>query len=327
MPRESRIPLTAPSEWRDALDGIKHSFPHTWENAYAMHLATGNETYLYSFEADDVRIVCPIAERVFDGHTDIVTPYGLSGFAGMGVYQTFPDHWRQFARQQGYVCGFISMHPLFENEIYAAPEELGSYNVIYAVDLRHSTSELYARLSTNRKRQVRRSVDASDIVRDRAVLSEFFVDRYHAFMAGKGAAPVYHLPNETLAFLTDVENVFLIGARNPDHQLEAVALFGFTEHVATYLFSIAVPGGRSHATTLIWHAMMHVRSLEIPWLDLGGGIREKDSLAEFKRRFGGDALPLKALRQVYNPEIFAKLCRKMNVSPESKGYFPPYRRS
>ena len=72
------IPLESRVEWQNALQGIKHAFAHTWENCYAMHLTTGFTTYLYCFEAENIRIVCPIAEREFQGYVDIVTPYGLS---------------------------------------------------------------------------------------------------------------------------------------------------------------------------------------------------------------------------------------------------------
>jgi len=80
------ISLGSPTEWKDALKGIKHAFAHTWENSHAMRLTTGFNTYLYCFESNHVRIVCPIAEREFEGHVDIVTPYGFSGFVGNGNF-------------------------------------------------------------------------------------------------------------------------------------------------------------------------------------------------------------------------------------------------
>src|SRR5215216_2711522 len=118
MIRQKCIPLSSPGEWKEALKGIKHTFAHTWENCYAMQLTTGLETYLYCFETGNIRIVCPISERVFQGHVDIVTPNGLPGFVGNSDYPDFSYHWKNFVKRQGYVCGYIGLNPIFDNDTY-----------------------------------------------------------------------------------------------------------------------------------------------------------------------------------------------------------------
>src|SRR4028118_253375 len=100
--KHTRIPLSEPAEWRNALEGIPHAFGHTWESCYAMNLTTGNPTYLYLFEDGDTRIVCPVSERLFKGQVDIVTPYGFSGFTGNKEHSDFRRHWKTFAVEQRY---------------------------------------------------------------------------------------------------------------------------------------------------------------------------------------------------------------------------------
>ena len=75
------ISLNSKKEWDEALKGINHSFAFTFENCHAMSLTTGFNTFLYCYEKEDVKIVCPLSERSYNGYTDIVTPYGFSGFA------------------------------------------------------------------------------------------------------------------------------------------------------------------------------------------------------------------------------------------------------
>jgi hypothetical protein len=65
----------------------------------------------------------------------------------------------------------------------------------------------------------------------------------------------------------------------------------------------------------------------VEWLNLGGGIRPGDDLAEFKRRFGAVELPLASLRQVYRADAYEELCRAAGVTSERAGWFPPYRAS
>jgi hypothetical protein len=76
------IPLDSPLEWKQALSGIPHSFFHTWEHSYAMHLTHRLPAYLYCAESEGVRVVCPFIERPIGEYVDIATPYGFSGFAG-----------------------------------------------------------------------------------------------------------------------------------------------------------------------------------------------------------------------------------------------------
>ena len=79
---------------------------------------TGLETYLYSLQTDGVQIVCPVSERTCRGYTDIVTPYGFSGFVGNGDSPEFSRRWVTFVKLKGYVCGYINLNPLFENSTY-----------------------------------------------------------------------------------------------------------------------------------------------------------------------------------------------------------------
>jgi hypothetical protein len=66
----------------------------------------------------------------------------------------------------------------------------------------------------------------------------------------------------------------------------------------------------------------------VPVLNLGGGVVPGDGIAEFKARFGTSRAPLSALAQVYQPDVFARLCADAGVDPDDRsGYFPPYRRS
>ena len=89
---------------------------------------------------------------------------------------------------------------------------------------------------------------------------------------------------------------------------------------------MSVPGGERHAVHLIWAAVERLRALGVRALNLGGGIREGDDLAEFKRRFGAAELPLVSLRQVYRPDEYERLCLAGGRHLRALGgWFPPYR--
>jgi hypothetical protein len=327
MIRQDCILLDSPAEWKNALRGIKHAFAHTWENCYAMHLTTGLNTYLYRFETENVRIVCPIAERTFGGYVDIVTPYGFSGFIGNGDCPEFSHYWEKFVKGRGYVCGYIALSPLFENDTYFKLDHVYESNSLYILDLTLSSDEIFTGLDRNRKRQLKDwEKIAVNLIFDRTPLTDFFLTNYSEFIRRINASPANYFSTETLAFLCSLDNVFIVGA-GKHKKIEAVYIFAYTPYAGDCLFNVALPEGRQHTTVLMWHGLNHLKSIQIPFLNLGGGVREHDSIAQAKQRFGSRRVPLRCLKQVYEPGIYEELCRRGNADPnDMAGYFPPYRK-
>ncbi|MFV9507698.1 MAG: hypothetical protein AB4911_24365 [Oscillochloridaceae bacterium umkhey_bin13] len=326
MPSHTRISLADPEAWASALQGLPYAFAHTWNHCHAIHLTTGVSTFLYSFAAGDVRIVCPLAERTIADAVDIVTPYGFAGFVGNHSCEQFPDHWQHFVAEQGYVCGYISLNPLFEQRSYYRPTEVFRHNELFILDLTLSHDQLWRNLAKNRARNLKQwNQSDATLIRDKDLLTEFFLAQYDDFFQSRNAAAVYRFTKATLAALLNAPDTLLIGAGRAGH-VEAVTLFGYTPHAADFLFNVSLPDGQQHSAGLLWYGFKELKALGIPCVNLGGGIRENDGVAEFKRRFGGSQLPLTALKQIYRSERYAELCRRSGVDPKDRsGYFPAYR--
>jgi hypothetical protein len=276
-------------------------------------------------EADGVRVACPIAERTIDGHRDVVTPYGFSGFSGTGPSPALPGRWWAFCRDRDYVCGYIGLNPLFGDPSFADPGHVEPNKHVYVLDLTLSVSDLNAALSTNRRRQLR-TWDRAAHEHDRDRLVAFFLAEYPRFMTRKGAGSQYQFSTGTLEAICALENVFLLGAEE-DGALVSVSVFAHTPHAGDFLFNASLPGAAGHSTHLLWSAVHRMRDLGVPTLNLGGGVSEGDSLARFKERFGAQRVPLLALKQVYDPATYARLCRRHGYDPDdTAGFFPPYRR-
>ncbi len=329
MIKEDLISLDSPERWRAALDGVKHSFGHTWENCHAMYLTAGFRTFLYRFQSDCATIVCPISEREYGGYVDIVKPSGFSGFVGNGADADLSRRWKDFAESQGYVCGFIGLNPIFDcgaqfdaHELYPS---LIDQHAIYVWDITPGEEELFANLSTNRKRQLKDwERISSDFIHDRDVLKQFFLDNFHNFYADRNALGTYCFSKATFSYILNMDNVFLVGAKSGG-KLVAVSVFGYTPYDGEYLFNISpFPEGQTYAAPLIWYGVKRLKSLQVPHLNLGGGW---GNLAEFKRRFGAKGYPVNNLKQVYRPEVYRELCSRANVDPDDmSGFFPAYRR-
>ena len=273
-----------------------------------------------------MRVVCPIAERGLGDQVDIVTPYGFGGFALNGDWGQFPEDWGEFARARGWVSGYLGLNPLLCEPRGFALEEVHVHNRLFVMDLSGSGADLRQRLSKNRRRELRNwpSV-AAHLEDDRTRLSDFLLSTHADFFARKGAGSATDFDQRTIAAIAALGDVLMVGAGRGG-RVESVAVFGHTPHCADYLFNVSAPGGERDTAHLVWWAVERLRELGIERLNLGGGVREGDGVAEFKRSFGAGQHRLVSLRQVYRPAAYEDLCREAGVDPDRRsGYFPPYR--
>jgi hypothetical protein len=305
------VPVRDQGRWSRALEGIPHGFFHTWAACRAFARGAEERTFLYVAQVGEIRVVCPLVERQWEGTVDVVTPYGFSGFVGTAPYSGFPGAWRDFARSRGWVCGFVGLNPVLGGEDYGEAGEARRYNRLFVLDLCSGERELLAQMSPGP-------------VMDQRALAEFFLEHYEEFFARRGAGSVYRFDPAVLRAVFDLPEVFLVGAAGP-RGIEAVSAFGWTSWAGEFLFNVSVPEGRRWSAALIWCGARRLMDLGVPVLNLGGGIRDGDGVAAFKRRFGARELPLSALCQVYDRPAYEKLCRRAGVDPWAAGYFPPYR--
>lgn len=238
------IPLSSPLEWKQALTGIPHSFFHTWEHSYAMHLTHKQPAFLYCLESEGVRIVCPFIERPFGEYVDIATPYGFSGFAGNGVLPALPELWREFTAARGYVSIFLNLHPLFCRREYADPATLFEQKELYVFDAAASLETLFENFDRSRRREIRQWKAQATLHTDRDELKSFVLAHYRDFFRRKDATAAYDFSLQTMEFLLEQENLQLLGAGTAD-RLEAVNVFVVTDDCAEGLFHFTLPKGPS----------------------------------------------------------------------------------
>jgi hypothetical protein len=320
------IPLEHPDEWARALDGVPHAFAHTWESCHAMYLSSGLTTMLYTFEQGDTRVVCPIAARVLDGATDIVTPYGFSGFTSTSNVSGFATAWRAFAADQGWVCGYIALHPVLERASLYDPVDAVHRTELYLLDLDDEPT-MYARLSENRRRELRAWKSGGiELVTDRDAIGAFVLREREAFFASRGAGGAYRFGDDTWHALIAAPNVLTLGVAIAG-TVVAASLFGLAGGTAEYLFNVSVPAGQRFSAALIWEAARLLYARRATVLHLGGGISTGDGVARFKERFGPRIVRSTSLCQVYDTERYVALCRRAGADPDDRhGYFPAYRR-
>lgn len=317
------LPLAERAEWDKALEGIPHAFTHTWEHCHAISLSTGVAPFLWRFDLGADRVVCPLMARPFDEFRDVATPPGVAGFAGRGAGGPLRAAWERFVHRERFVAGYLGLHPLFAAEPWRSAAQ--AYNSLYILDLRQPAEKLLQRMDRNRRRELRSYQELLPrISTDRPALTRYLCEQYPAF-ADRVALPTSERWSlATLQAYCQAPATLLVGVSGPAGIVVA-HLYAYTAHAAEFVLQIAAPNAREHTTGLLWHAVLLLQSQGVPLLNLGGGVKDDDAIAEAKQRLGADRHALRALREVYDPAAYAALCQRAGRDPEAPGYFPAYR--
>jgi len=310
--------------WSAALEGVQHSFAFSWECCRAIQATNNLPTYLYCYEDEGARVVCPFSERMCDGLVDIYTPYGVSGFAANGRSPSFADAWRNFCRVRGYVCSYLALHPRFDEALHHEASHPG--NPLYFLDVRLGADDLLRRMERGRRRSIKRwQTSGGTLSTDRDRLAAFLVRHYGSFMHRVGASAVNFLTPATLQMFCQSPQVEIMGAVE-GNEVVAVHAYAHTRWDAESLLLLALPEGRTFMTALIWTAVEGCMARGIPSFNLGGGVQHDDAIAFSKKLWGGEQLPFRRLKEVYREPEYMKLCQAVGADPTDRSeYFPAYR--
>lgn len=289
---------------------------HGWTFNRAL-TASGMEPVIATVEHDSDTMIVVFYTREWRGYLDICTTLSVSGAIMTRADPVLLDTWRGYAISRGWVAGYLQFEPesRLEGILDAAPG-----NSVFLVDLDQAFPP--DRVSEIIRRKIRRAeAGGVRLVEDRTALARAVIQLYPETMRRAGAGPHYSFSAATLDAWANDPGSLVIGAAL-ESGIEAVGIFPVTGHRAEFHIGASSMAGRDLSAWLIWQAMARLRERGVARLNLGGGTRPGDGLYQFKAKFGGTALPLQAVRQVYRPDVYDKLCREADGSA---GWFPAYR--
>ena len=167
-------------------------------------------------------MLLPFFERTWSGATDIATIFGASGATIFPVSPAPVALWREFAKDQGWVAGYIQLSPTLDLSSLAVDHELGTSNAVFLLDLR-PTDWLRSASDTIRQK-IRKVSRCATLVEDRSLAAESLKRLYPASIQRLRARPHYHFATETLeTWALDPESTVV--AASIGESVQAVSLF------------------------------------------------------------------------------------------------------
>jgi hypothetical protein len=313
------VSLDEKSRW-DALHSRSGIPSHSWAFSHALSYSQVS-AQLAAVQVDADALIFPFYQRRWQEQIDICTVLSVSGAVMRSARQECLSAWTEFAAAKGWIAGYLQFEP--ETDMSGIADAIPG-NRVFLLDL--SESNLLAKTSQNVRRKIRLAEKLGvELVEDRHELAAAGKRLYSETMTRSGALAHYGFSESTLAsWILDPDSL-AIGAAHRS-QIEAVVMFPFMGPRAEAHVGGASTSGRELMAWLLWQGIQKLTELGVKRLNLGGGVRPHDGIYKFKEKFGGPSLALHAVKQIYQPETYKRLCSEANV-PANTAWFPAYRAS
>ncbi|HHN63805.1 MAG TPA: hypothetical protein ENK09_00385 [Nitrospirae bacterium] len=323
------IPVSVEEEWKGETSDLPVMAVHSWNYCKAMSNSVEGEILLAVIKTDNGKICCPVQIRVKeDGFKDIVTPYGFGGIlytTKKSFFNEAFDEWTVFWRKEGAVTAYIMQHPLLRlDEGIQGPLVDVQSRTVYLIDLSLPLKQIWNNMSSTHRYEIRRlkKEDKLILITEKKEIVDDFIALYYQTLNRVKASRIYYFSENTLRELIFWDKSIVIGVKK-ENIIVAISMFIFSDRCAEYFLSASTEAGRRYSRLLIWNAIEIFKELSIPYINLGGGVKENDNLELFKKRFGGIEFKIQILKQIFDKERYEYLLNKYAKDICTK-YFPPY---
>lgn len=313
------IGLDDPRAWEAAsAEGLPS---HSWHYA-AGYAQAGLDPALAVVSAGDARMILPFHRRRWGEHVDVATLAGLSGALILPCAadaRPLFDLWRGHARSQGWVTGYLQLSTRNPGALAPEGDVIATDNAMFEFDLRNW------RFDHDVSRKARYNFRIGDrlgarLITQGAELEAAVLDLYPRAMRRLGGVTI---AAETVRTWLADPGIRLFGAV-VEGRIEAIELGRQRGDQAELHLAGSTDFGRQLHSWLIWQAAEWFRDQGARDFNIGGYMHPGDGLHDMKRRLATVERPLRSLRQVYRPDVFAALCAEAGVDP-GMTYFPAYR--
>lgn len=321
-------------EWDRCISYLTHDLRDVylmsgWGRLYETGLATAKLAVLVDEKLG--YIVCqPFLHRKIEGtgYTDMAA----AGFGGPFTSHAIPAREdgllfeAEFARWRtahAVVSEFYLLNPIYAGHQFTllpSLEWIREERTVYMVHL-GSDEEILMRMRDTRVQSIGKAHTAVMAVASPSGMEH----AYQLAMREKGAADRWRMPVgyfERMGQELEQHSV-IFSAVHPVEGPKAIATF--IRGTACAYYSLAATMGRpmtGYADRCVTEAMMWARAAGCEWLNMGGGMEDGDTLASYKKSFGGFARKVYSVCRVHDERAYRLLSGDLSLEPR---FFPAYR--
>lgn len=320
---------------------MKAFLTETWDT-YLKHFVSVQkdiyfeEKYVKLYETDCEKALCfvcsykdkyfiyPFLRREFIyqdvKYYDFETSYGYGGPITNTEDVLFNEaalkEFYKFCKNNNYIAGFTRFHPLLNNcNSFEIIGKLIKDRETIAIDIRSDIEDVWMKeIHTKNRNVIKRGYknNLKFIADYDFIYLNDFLELYNKTMRKLEADNFYYFDNKYYdSFKNNLKNSFL-GVVLLDDKVIASAIFFYSENYGHYHLAGSDLDYLKFSPNnfLLWNAAKELKSKNIKYFHLGGGINSdnNNSLFKFKSRFSKSKYDFYIGKLIFNEDIYESLC-------------------
>ena len=312
------INLSEKKRWNNILENSYHFAGNTWEYSKLQSIITGNKTFLLTFDHKDKKFFCPFNIKKKNKVEYIFTPQGYTGF-NLAIDLNIFNKLIKFFKYKNYLTAYITLNPLIDSLDQEKQLNLKKKNISYVIDLNLTDKNIQSNYKNNIKKNINISVEKNFIIKEYSdlcflELKEIYLDSLKRFGMSKG----FECDKKFISFLfKNYESKICLLALKDD-VIYSSSIFILGTDTAEYFINISLPGYNYLSSYLIDKSYKFLRKKGIKKLNLGGSVKKKPGIEQFKKSFRSDEHNFYYLKKVIDKIKYHKLCVEGDIFPTFK---------
>ena len=311
------------TKWNNYLERFS---PNDKDIYYSEEYVKLNETSIdkalcFVYEDNDFVMLMPFLQRKIGVFFDLETPYGYGGPIFNQNYETLiMDALKvmfYYFKEHCYIAGFIRFHPLLANankckEIIPIIDDRQTI----AIDLSLSEDDLWQMEINTKNRNTIRKAQKTGLTFE--VDQHFnnlknFITLYNQTMQRLSAEDFYYFSEKYYRdFVLCLSDKSFLGVIKYDDKIIAAAIFMYSKYYGHYHLSGSNKDYKNLCPNnlLLFEAAKELKRKGVRRFHLGGGSDSdpKNSLFEFKSRFGREHYQFSIGKIIFNETVYQDIC-------------------
>ena len=260
----------------------------------------------------------------YEGKTyyDLITPYGYSGYyyEKKETYKEFIIIFRKKAKDRNYITEVLRQNPYLNINITGY--DIIKSKTIYGINLENLNKDSYLKNTSKSNRRMIKKAIKNNLRFERmeynATNLEKFKVVYDITMKNLNSIKYYHFNKD---YYKNLNNCFLASVYIKNILCAMCIIFKY-KNLLHYHIGGSILEYRQFGCNNFLHNNVINYGIEnnFKLYVLGGGLKDGDSLSNFKRRLSNKVFDYTIYKNIINKEIYDKLSKNKN-----NDFFPPYR--
>jgi hypothetical protein len=307
--------------WNKALENEEHLIGHSWDYSKFLSINDKNlKPHLLIFDEINIKNFCAVN---IGSYKDFRYMHSLNGYTGYSQFFLKDDilKIKKVLKNKNFITYYFVTNQIFLNK-NIIKNNLNNYydnkNNLYLLTLEKSLDEIYSSFNSNLKRKIKLSSKLNVKASQKFDINEFF-DLYHKNLERLNLKnkPIYNL--NSLKFLLNNCKKKLIYCAYINDKLCCSVVILYNQNYSEYLTSLSLKDHNHLTGFLLFESIKFLKSMNIKYFNLGGGVKNVNGIENFKKSFGFETIDQYQTKLILDEDSYLKETK--NLSSE---YFPKF---